>query len=148
MFGEKSARALSTFVALSATANIFSVIFAQGRLNQALGRDGFIPFSKFFASSRPYNTPLVGLTWHVIVTFIILLAPPHRDTYNFILNLISYPLNVVNIGVSFAPALAYLPRAYWPQWAKTGTRDMAGSGVLYTRVAVPRHCSMDGSGQA
>jgi len=86
--------------------------------NQALGRDGIIPFSKFFASNRPRNAPLAGLTWHVIVTLIILLAPPHRDTYNFVLNLISYPLNVVNFGVGFALVLTYLPRAYRPQWAK------------------------------
>lgn len=82
MFGPSAAKALSVFVALSAVANVFSVVFSQGRLNQALGRDGLIPFSKMFASNRPFKAPLAGLTWHVIVTLIILLAPPAGDVSN------------------------------------------------------------------
>ncbi|ODN78785.1 hypothetical protein L202_04340 [Cryptococcus amylolentus CBS 6039] len=118
MFGESSARALSVFVALSAVANVFSVIFSQGRLNQALGRDGLIPFSKVFASNRPFKAPLAGLTWHVIVTLIILLAPPAGDAYNFVLNLSSYPLNVVNAAVSFGLLATYIPRRFRPEWAR------------------------------
>ena len=79
MFGESSARALSVIVALSASANVFAVIFSQGRLNQALGRDGIAPFSRFLASNRPFKSPLAGLGWHVVVTLIILLAPPAGD---------------------------------------------------------------------
>jgi len=109
MFGESSAKALSVFVALSAVANVFAVIFAQGRLNQALGRDNIIPFSKIFASNRPFNTPLAGLTWHSIVTLILMLAPPQGDAYNFVLNLSSYPLNVVNFFVGLGLCLTYLP---------------------------------------
>ncbi|WVQ74904.1 hypothetical protein IAR50_004512 [Cryptococcus sp. DSM 104548] len=118
MFGESSARALSVFVALSAVANVFSVIFSQGRLNQALGRDGLIPFSKIFASNRPFKAPLAGLTWHVIVTLIILLAPPAGDAYNFVLNLSSYPLNVVNAAVSFGLLATYMPLRFRPEWAR------------------------------
>lgn len=109
MFGERSTRALSVFVALSAVANVFSVLFAQGRLNQALGRENVIPFSKVFASNRPFNTPLMGLTWHAIVTLILMLAPPQGDAYNFVLNLSSYPLNVINFAVSFGLLMTYLP---------------------------------------
>lgn len=92
----------SVFVALSAIANVFAVVFSQGkfyvptlkleqkfaegakhqssgRLNQALGREGVIPFSKIFASNRPFKAPLAGVTWHVIVTLVILLAPPAGD---------------------------------------------------------------------
>lgn len=118
MFGERSARALSVFVALSAVANVFSVLFSQGRLNQALGRDSLIPFSRMFASNRPFNTPLAGLTWHMIVTLILMLAPPQGDAYNFVLNLSSYPLNVVNLAVGFGLCLSYLPRSSGlkPSW--------------------------------
>ncbi|WFD29881.1 methionine permease [Malassezia sp. CBS 17886] len=111
MFGERSARALSAFVALSAVANVFAVLFSQGRLNQALGRDGIIPFPKVFASNRPFKTPLMGLSWHALVTFIIMIAPPQGDAYNFVLNLSSYPLNVVNAAVGLGLCIAYLPRS-------------------------------------
>ncbi|CAO1613891.1 unnamed protein product [Jaminaea pallidilutea] len=118
VFGPRSAKALSVFVALSAVANVFSVVFAQGRLNQALGRDDLIPFAKLFASNRPFNAPLTGISWHVIVTLIILLAPPAGDAYSFVLNLSSYPLNVVNSAVGLALVLTYLPERFRPQWAR------------------------------
>ena len=118
MFGDRSSRALSVFVALSAIANVFSVVFSQGRLNQALGRDGLVPFSKVLASNRPFKAPLAGLGWHVIVTLIILLAPPAGDAYNFVLNLSSYPLNVVNAAVSLGLVSAYLPVSWRPRWAR------------------------------
>ncbi|PKI84483.1 methionine permease [Malassezia vespertilionis] len=110
MFGRRASQALSAFVALSAVANVFSVLFSQGRLNQALGRDGLLPFSKLFATNRPFNTPLAGLTWHAIVTLIIMLAPRQGDAYNFVLNLSSYPLNVVNAAVGLGLCIAYLPK--------------------------------------
>lgn len=118
VFGQKSAKALSTFVGLSAIANVYSVVFSQGRLNQALGRDDVVPFGKVLASNRPFNTPLAGITWHVIVTAVILLAPPAGDVYNIVLNISSYPLNVVNSAVGLALVSAYLPRRLRPSWAQ------------------------------
>ncbi|KAI5958784.1 MUP1 [Candida theae] len=95
-FGDKAETAASAFVAISAWANVMSVIFSQGRIIQQLGREGSLPFSRFFATSRPFGTPFVGLMQHWIVCIVTIVAPPPGDAYNFILNLISYPLNVVN----------------------------------------------------
>lgn len=99
-FGKKSETAISVFVALSALGNVMSVIFSQGRIIQQLAREGILPFSNFFASQKPFNTPLVGLFQHWVVCVITIIAPPPGDAYNFILNLISYPLNIVNMFVS------------------------------------------------
>lgn len=96
------------FVALSAFGNVLSVIFSQGRLVQELGREGILPFSRFWASNKPFNAPLAGLFEHWLVSIIIMLAPPPGDAYNFILNVITYPLSVVNVFV--AGGLLYL---YW-----------------------------------
>lgn len=85
MFGESAERALSVFVALSAFGNVLSVIFSQGRLVQELGREGVLPFSRFWASNRPFNAPLAGLFEHWLITAITILAPPAGDAYNFIL---------------------------------------------------------------
>ncbi|CAI4210948.1 unnamed protein product [Parascedosporium putredinis] len=76
MFGSTAERALSVFVALSAFGNVLSVIFSQGRLVQELGREGVLPFSRFWASNRPFNAPLAGLFEHWLVSVIIMLAPP------------------------------------------------------------------------
>ena len=85
MFGESAERALSVFVALSAFGNVLSVIFSQGRLVQELGREGILPFSRFWASNRPFNAPLAGLFEHWLITAITVLAPPAGDAYNFVL---------------------------------------------------------------
>ncbi|KAJ2983821.1 hypothetical protein NQ176_g415 [Zarea fungicola] len=108
MYGESAERALSVFVALSAFGNVLSVIFSQGRLVQELGREGVLPFSKFWASNRPFNAPLAGLFEHWAITTITMLAPPTGDAYNFVLNLISYPLAIINAFVG--AGLVYLYR--------------------------------------
>jgi hypothetical protein len=89
VFGGTAERALCVFVALSAYGNVLSVIFSQGRLVQELGREGILPFSRFWASNRPFNAPLAGLFEHWLVSVIIMLAPPPGDAYNFILKCVS-----------------------------------------------------------
>lgn len=113
IFGPKAERALSVFVALSAFGNVLSVIFSQGRLVQELGREGILPFSRLWASNRPFNAPLAGLFEHWLVSVIIMLAPPPGDAYNFILNVISYPLAIVNVFVAGALIHLYLNRTKW-----------------------------------
>lgn len=109
--GAKAEKAASIFVALSALGNVMSVIFSQGRIIQSLGREGTLPFSRFFATSKPFNTPFVGLMQHWIVCIVTIVAPPPGDAYNFILNLISYPLNIVNTAIA-----AGLLHIYWKRY--------------------------------
>ncbi|KAH8589634.1 amino acid/polyamine transporter I [Bisporella sp. PMI_857] len=106
VYGAKAEKAMSVFVALSAYGNVLSVIFSQGRIVQELGREGILPFSKLWASNKPFNAPAAGLFEHYIVAVIIMLAPPPGDAYNFILNLIAYPLSVINVFVALG--LLYL----------------------------------------
>ncbi|OLN81437.1 High-affinity methionine permease 8 [Colletotrichum chlorophyti] len=113
VMGPSAERALSVFVALSAFGNVLSVIFSQGRLVQELGREGILPWSRFFASNRPFNAPLAGLFEHWLICVITMLAPPPGDAYDFILNLISYPLAVINVFVAGGLAYLYLNRAAW-----------------------------------
>ncbi|KAM0787073.1 hypothetical protein ACM66B_006334 [Microbotryomycetes sp. NB124-2] len=116
MFGESAGRAVSVLIALSAIGNSLSVLFGQGRINQELGRSGILPFSKFFGSNRPFNTPFAGLGLQWAVTLVIILAPPGGDIYGFLLNLISYPLNIFNVLVAFALVVITLRRSHY-EWA-------------------------------
>ncbi|KZL86882.1 amino acid permease, partial [Colletotrichum incanum] len=113
VMGGTAERALSVFVALSAFGNVLSVIFSQGRLVQELGREGILPWSRFFASNKPFNAPLAGLFEHWLICVITMLAPPPGDAYNFILNLISYPLAIINVFVAGGLAYLYLNRKEW-----------------------------------
>ena len=94
-----------------------SIIFSQGRLIQEFGKEGLIPFSKFFASNKPFNTPAAGLFQHWVVSVIIMIAPPPGDAYNFILNLISYPLSFVNASIALGLILITLQKkTKYPDW--------------------------------
>ncbi|VVT46108.1 uncharacterized protein SAPINGB_P001050 [Magnusiomyces paraingens] len=100
-FGPSAQRALAAFISLSALGNVMAVIFSQGRIVQELALDGILPFSRFFASKKPFNSPAAGLFSQWFVSVIIMVAPPPGDAYNFILNVISYPLAIINALVAF-----------------------------------------------
>ncbi|KAA8903603.1 high affinity methionine permease [Sphaerosporella brunnea] len=116
VFGGTAEKALSVFVALSAFGNVLSVIFSQGRIVQELGREGVLPFPSFFASNWPFKAPLAGLFEHWLVSVIIMLAPPPGDAYNFILNVITYPLSVVNFFVSAGLMFIYISPSTFPDF--------------------------------
>ncbi|KAG6853729.1 hypothetical protein C0991_001967 [Blastosporella zonata] len=116
VYGPRAERALSAIVALSALGNVLAVIFSQGRVNQELGREGILPCSKFWGSNRPFNAPLTGLALHWIICLIVIFALPPGDAYNFVINVISYPLSVINATISFGIIyLSFRPRPDWPK---------------------------------
>ncbi|ODH51486.1 hypothetical protein GX48_02354 [Paracoccidioides brasiliensis] len=139
VFGPKAERVLSVFVALCAFGNVQSVLFSQGRVIQELGREGVLPFSKFWASNRPFNSPAAGLFEHYVISAVVMLAPPPGDAYNFLLksvwappfsidlcltisqpdSLISYPLSVVNVFVTAGLIHIYMFPSRYPDWAPT-----------------------------
>jgi amino acid transporter len=81
VFGQKAKQVLSAFVALSALGNVFTVTFAQSRVNQELAKEGVIPFPKFWASTWPFGSPSAGLLLHFIPSFIVIVAIPFGDAY-------------------------------------------------------------------
>lgn len=128
VMGAHAERALSVFVALSALGNVLSVIFSQGRVNQELGREGILPFSKFWASNKPFNAPLAGLGLHWAICLITIFALPPGDAYNFVINTISYPLSVINAIISFG--IVYLQFKPYSDWRKPGWPAVAAAAFF------------------
>lgn len=116
-FNTKAQKAASVIVALSTLGNVLSVIFSQGRIIQQLGREGSLPFSRLWATQKPFGTPFLGLFQHWVVCVVTIVAPPPGDAYNFVMNLISYPLNVVNtfvaLGLLWLKWQNYKGKATW-----------------------------------
>ncbi|PNY26215.1 High affinity methionine permease, partial [Tolypocladium capitatum] len=122
VFGAAARRALSVLVALSAFGNVLTVTFAQSRVNQELAKEGVIPLPRFWASSWPFGSPSTGLILHFIPSFIVIVAIPFGNAYNFILDLEGYPGSVINFLV--VAGLFYLRwsepkaerpfRVWWP----------------------------------
>jgi hypothetical protein len=57
---------------------------------QEIGREGVLPWSKLWASNKPFNAPFMGLFEHWLVSVVIMLAPPPGDAYNFILKYVAF----------------------------------------------------------
>jgi len=99
-----------------------SVTFAQSRVNQELAKEGVLPFPKFWASSWPFGSPSAGLLLHFIPSFIIIVAIPFGDAYNFIIDVEGYPSSVINFFVVIgffllrfnAPDAPRPFRVWWP----------------------------------
>lgn len=53
-----------------------------------------LPFSKFWASKRPFNSPAAGLLEHYVISAVVMLAPPPGDAYNFLLKCVKVPLTL------------------------------------------------------
>ncbi|PBK97026.1 hypothetical protein ARMGADRAFT_724083 [Armillaria gallica] len=107
LFGPNLERVLSISIALSTLGNLLTAQFSRGRIIQELGREGVIPLSWFFASNKPFNTPLAGLAtiWFFSTMFMVL--PPPGDAYLFMVSLSSYCLAIINAFVSVGLLLLY-----------------------------------------
>lgn len=95
VFGNnRSVRALSVLVAISSFGNLLTVVIGSSRIIRECGRQGVLPYPRFWASTRPFNTPFGPYLLKWVFTVIVILAPPAGDAFNFIVNLQSYPDNV------------------------------------------------------
>lgn len=92
-------RILPFAVALSGAGNVMVVTFALARLNQEIARQGFLPFSKILASSKPFGAPMGGLIVHYIPSLLVITLPP-GDVYSFILDVEGYPGQVFALAIS------------------------------------------------
>jgi amino acid transporter len=72
----------------------------QARLNQEIARQGFLPGPSFLASSKPFNAPLGGLIVHYIPSLLVIVIPPSKEVYSFILEVEGYPGQVAALATS------------------------------------------------
>lgn len=92
VFGQGgAARGLNFLIALSAFGNLISVLIGHSRLIRECGRQGVIPFPRFWSSTKPFGTPLGPYVLKWGMTVLMILAPPAGDAFNFVVDLASYP---------------------------------------------------------
>ncbi|KAM0430356.1 hypothetical protein ACHAQK_010687 [Fusarium lateritium] len=96
----KAVRGLNFLIALSAFGNIMAVIVGLSRQLRESGRQGVLPWTPFWVSTKPFGTPLgpYFTTW--VITALMILAVPSGDAFNFVSDLGVYP------GAAFKLAMA------------------------------------------
>lgn len=92
IFGKSiTSRLLPIFISLSNLGNVMVVSYAHSLVNQELAANNYIPFAKFFQNFKN------SLLLHWLVTVIVLIAPPSKEIYEFIVNLYIYPGTWINL---------------------------------------------------
>lgn len=85
---------LSSLIAFSVGGNIITVLYHISRMNQEIFREGFMPFSKFFASNYPFGSPMPSLLIPFFITSTFLIIPTNSNVFNYAINLESYPTQI------------------------------------------------------
>ncbi|KAF4634698.1 hypothetical protein G7Y89_g3408 [Cudoniella acicularis] len=101
VFGNSGAvRGLNFLIALSAFGNLLAVLIGQSRLIRECGRQGVLPYPRFWASTRPFGTPTGPYFVKWALTVLMILAPPAGDAFNFIVDLQNYPAAFFNVTMA------------------------------------------------
>lgn len=84
VFGSSGAvKGLNFLIALSSFGNLLAVLIGSSRLIRECGRQGVLPFPRFWAETRPFGTPLGPYAVKWALTVLMILAPPAGDAFNF-----------------------------------------------------------------
>ncbi|KAG2369072.1 amino acid permease-domain-containing protein [Suillus spraguei] len=159
VFGEGfAAKTLPAMVSLSCFGNIIAVTIGQTRVLREIARQGLLPYPGFFASTKPFDTPLAPVCLKCFLTVLVILVLPARDAFNFLV-----PPEPGHSDVSFwyaaycvvgLGALALCGVYYW-LWIVALPRlggytiveevEQLKDGALATRLTRKYHSSVEGS---
>ncbi|KAK1961672.1 high-affinity methionine permease [Colletotrichum sublineola] len=148
VFGSSRAvRGLNFLIALSSFGNLLTVLIGSSRMLRECGRQGVLPYPRFWASTRPFGTTLGPYLVKWLLTVIMVVAPPAGNAFNFIADLQVYPSAffgfVMSVGLYDVYLLVmpwYLPDggpfagdvSFWyATYVVAGIGILVGCGVYY-----------------
>lgn len=91
VFGTKAAKGFPALIAVNAASNIMAVVICATRQIRECVRQGVIPWSHVWASTKSFGTPFASVLLEWIMSCIVILALPFGDAFNFLVDLRSYP---------------------------------------------------------
>ncbi|KAF2633274.1 amino acid transporter [Macroventuria anomochaeta] len=101
VFGKGAAETvLNVLVLLSAFGNLLAVLIGQSRMIREVGRQGVLPFTSFWVSTKPFGTPLGPYLLKWAVTMITIVAPPAGDAFQFVVSLKTYPEGMFHLALA------------------------------------------------
>ncbi|EJD06554.1 amino acid transporter [Fomitiporia mediterranea MF3/22] len=92
VFGETwAAKMLPFMVMFASVGNVIAVAIGKARIIREIARQGLLPWPEFFASTKPFGTPLGPILMKYLLTVFVILIVPAADAFSFLLDLFSYP---------------------------------------------------------
>lgn len=79
----RASHGLDVLICLSAFGNLIAVMISYSRMLRETGRQGLLPWPKFWTSTRPFGTPLGSYLVQYVITVIMIIGPPAGDAFNF-----------------------------------------------------------------
>ncbi|KAH7358968.1 high-affinity methionine permease [Plectosphaerella cucumerina] len=110
-FGTTAEKALNFCVLLSSFGNLLVVLIGQSRQIREIGRQGVLPFTEFWVSTKPFGTPIGPYLLKWAFTFIMIVAPPAGDAFQFIISLKTYPDAIFHVALAIGVFLIRHRRA-------------------------------------
>ncbi|KAK8115440.1 amino acid transporter [Apiospora sp. TS-2023a] len=102
---------------------VWEILYSGGLTTMMLHRQGVLPWTRFWVSTRPFNTPLGPYLLDWGLTVVVILALPVGDAFNFVADLAVYPgaafsfLAAVGLYlVRFRRRKAGLPKSQFQAW--------------------------------
>jgi amino acid transporter len=83
VFGSQAAKGLNLLVILSAFGNLVTVLIGQSRVIREIGRQGVLPYPKFWVTTKPFGTPIGPYILKWAMTVLMIVAPPAGDAFDF-----------------------------------------------------------------
>ncbi|KAJ5261569.1 hypothetical protein N7497_004031 [Penicillium chrysogenum] len=112
VFGTGSAAsALNFLICMSAFGNLLAVLIGQSRMLRECGRQGVLPFTSFWTSTRPFGTPLGPYFVKWSFTVLMILAPPAGDAFNFVVDLGVYATSIFGLVLTIGLVVTRIRRA-------------------------------------
>ncbi|EXK28795.1 hypothetical protein FOXG_12183 [Fusarium oxysporum f. sp. lycopersici 4287] len=90
-FGSSAESALNFCVLLSSFGNLLAVLISQSRQIREIARQGVLPWTEFWVSTKPFGTPIGPYLLKWGFTFLMIVAPPAGDAFQFVISLKTYP---------------------------------------------------------
>ncbi|QKX61571.1 uncharacterized protein TRUGW13939_08723 [Talaromyces rugulosus] len=121
--GSGASRALNVLICISAFGNLIAVMINTSRLLRETGRQGVLPWTRFWTYTKPLGTPLGPYVFQWLITLLMIVAPPAGDAFNFVVDLSTYPANIFNFLLMVGLILVRrqrgrvnLPRSEYRAW--------------------------------
>ncbi|KAF9240524.1 hypothetical protein LCP9604111_8699 [Penicillium roqueforti] len=106
-----AASALNFLICVSAFGNLLAVLLGQSRMLRECGRQGVLPFTSFWTSTRPFGTPLGPYFVKWAFTVLMILAPPAGDAFNFVVDLGVYATTIFGLLLTIGLVIIRARRA-------------------------------------
>ncbi|KAJ5836392.1 hypothetical protein N7447_002418 [Penicillium robsamsonii] len=101
VFGNSGAvRGLNFLIALASFGNMIAVIIGLSRRIRECGRQGVLPWTTFWVSTKPFGTTLGPYAVIWFLTTLMILAVPAGDAFTFVNDLTTIPSAVFNLAMA------------------------------------------------